>query len=59
MTLTQELQSFVRFYFVDSDFMQLVDSTFTACMQCTGFTTGTLYCILYNVYRLRFYAASG
>ena len=22
--------------------MQLVDSAFTACMQCTGFTTGTL-----------------
>ena len=31
--------------------MQLVDSAFTAHMQCTGFTTGTL-CILYNVYRL-------
>ena len=45
MTLTQELQSFVRFYFVYrlSDFMQLVDSTLTVCMQCTGFITSTLY----------------
>ena len=52
MTLTQELQSFVRFYFVDSDFMQLVDSALTVHMQHTGFTTGTLYCIFYFVYGL-------
>ena len=37
MTLAQELQSLVRFYFVDLDFMQLVDSTFTVRMQHTGF----------------------
>ena len=47
MTLAQELQSFVRFYFVYglSDFMQLVDSALTVHMQCTGFTTGTLYIV--------------
>ena len=40
------------FYFVYGllDFMQLVDSTFTAHMQHTGFTNGTLYCIFYFVY---------
>ena len=38
------------FYFVYglSDFMQLVDSAFTACMQHTGFTTGTL-CIVFSI----------
>ena len=48
------------YYFVYGllDFMQLVDSAFIVHMQHTGFTIGTL-CILYNVYRLRFYAASG
>ena len=30
--------------------MQLVDSALTACMQCTGFITGTLY--FYFVYGL-------
>ena len=38
------------FYFVYGllDFMQLVDSTLTVCMQCTGFTTGTL-CIVFSI----------
>ena len=50
MTLAQELQSFVRFYFVYglSDFMQLVDSALTVHMQCTGFITGTL-CIVFSI----------
>ena len=47
------------FYFVYGllDSMQLVDSALTACMQCTGFITGTLY-FLFCVWTLRFYAAS-